>query len=106
MTSYNLLNGVHTSERRDLIGDVLRCEFGFDGIVMTDWIIEMMNDKKAKYPAARPGKIAAAGGELVMPGSAGDVKAIVRELAKGDLTEEQLRINAARLLAAVRRLRG
>ena len=36
MTSYNLLNGTHTSERSDLITDVLRAEWGYQGIVMTD----------------------------------------------------------------------
>ena len=36
MTSYNLINGIHTSERRDLIEDILRAEFGYQGIVMTD----------------------------------------------------------------------
>ena len=39
MTSYNLLNGTHTAERRDLSEDVLRSEFGFAGIIMTDWVI-------------------------------------------------------------------
>ena len=106
MSSYNLLNGVHTSERRDLLEDVLRSEFGFEGVVMTDWIVAMMTDKKAKYPAADAGQIAAAGGELVMPGSAGDVKAMRKALETGVLTEAQLRQNAARLYALAQRLRG
>ena len=38
MTSYNLVNGVHTSEHTGLIRDILRCEFGFGSVVMTDWV--------------------------------------------------------------------
>lgn len=37
MTSYNGINGVHTSSRRDLVTDLLRGEWGFQGFVMTDW---------------------------------------------------------------------
>ena len=59
MTSYNLLNGTHTSERRDLIEDILRAEFGYRGIVMTDWIIAVMRGRDSKYAWPNAAKIAA-----------------------------------------------
>ena len=37
MTSYNLVNGIHSSERKDLIIDLLRCEWKYNGLIMTDW---------------------------------------------------------------------
>ena len=37
MTSYNLVNGVHASENKILVNDILKGEWGFDGIVMSDW---------------------------------------------------------------------
>ena len=105
MTSYNLINGIHSSERRDLLEDVLRGEFGFDGIVMTDWIIMGGTmDKKSAFPGPRADRIAAAGNDLTMPGSAADVKAILRGLQDGTVSREQLEINASRLLRLIRRL--
>ena len=98
MTSYNLLNGVHTSDRRDLTEDVLRAEFGFGGVVMTDWIVGAMYMGKKKYPAPDPALIAAAGGDLVMPGGKGDLKAILSGLRAGKVTREQLRVNATRVI--------
>ncbi|MBR6321539.1 MAG: beta-glucosidase-related glycosidase, partial [Lachnospiraceae bacterium] len=104
MTSYNLLNGVHTSERRGLIEDILRAEFGFDGIVMTDWIIAAMNLGKKKYPAPDAARIAAAGGDLVMPGGKGDLKAMMKGIKEGRLTRRQLMINASRVCRMAKRL--
>ncbi|MBO4837816.1 MAG: glycoside hydrolase family 3 C-terminal domain-containing protein [Lachnospiraceae bacterium] len=98
MTSYNLLNGVHTSEHRGLIWDVLRAEFGFRGIVMTDWIIAALNMGKKKYPAPNAARIAAAGGDLVMPGSKGDLQAMLKGLEDGTVTRRQLMINATRVV--------
>ena len=104
MTSYNLLNGVHTSERRDLIQDIARAEFGFDGIVMTDWVIRQMEQSSPAYPSPSAAKVAAAGGDLFMPGSAMDVGQILDGIADGTVTRAQLRENASRVIRLARRL--
>ena len=98
MTSYNLLNGVHTSEHRGLIEDILRCEYGFKGIVMTDWIVDMAQDKQSLHRMPIAAEIAKAGGDLVMPGSKGDFDSIVKTAKSGELELRQLQINATRVL--------
>ena len=105
MTSYNLLNGIHTCERRDLIEDVLRAEFGYQGIVMTDWIISFMYGK-GKYAAPDAAKTAAAGNDLTMPGGAGDFKALMKGLRTGLVDRVQLQINATRVIRMARKLAG
>ena len=105
MTSYNLLNGVHTSERRDLTEDYLRSECGYQGIVMTDWLTAGgFLTKNAKYPAPKASMIAAAGGDLVMPGGSGDYKDILAGLKAGVLSRTQLEINATRVLRVAKLL--
>ena len=105
MTSYNLVNGVHTSQHRGLIEDILRREFGFDGIVMTDWVTGgSVLSKNAKHPVPHAGEVAEAGGDLFMPGSKKEIREITDALRDGRLTERQLRINASRVIRAVRRL--
>ncbi len=106
MTSYNLINGVHTAERRDLIEDILRCEFGYEGIVMTDWIIGVLSGKWNKYPGPNAAKIAAAGNDLTMPGGSGDFKAMMKGLRDGVVTRRQLEINAARVIRLAKKLTG
>lgn len=99
MTSYNLVNGTHTNEREDLIEDVLRCEFGFNGIVMTDWIVAgYENEKDCLHPVSDASHVCMAGGDLFMPGSSHDYDVINAALQKGDVTRKQLMINASRLL--------
>ena len=104
MTSYNLLNGAHTSEHRGLIEGILRAEFGFRGIVMTDWIIGVLTAGKKKYPAPNAARIAAAGGDLVMPGGPGDLKALLNGLKEGTVTRKQLLINASRVVRMAKKL--
>ena len=107
MTSYNLINGVHTSESRELTQDVLRCEFGFQGIVMTDWVVEgpgMYNSRR--FPRPDPGNVAMAGGDLFMPGSKADYDRLLKKLRAGKLTRQQLERNATRMLRFCQRLAG
>lgn len=105
MTSYNLLNGQHTSERRDLIQEFLRSECGYQGIVMTDWLVAqgMLSKGSCHQPPTAAG-IAAAGGDLVMPGGRKDYEDILKGLKSGKLTRRQLEINAARVVRMARKL--
>ena len=105
MTSYNLLNGCHTSDHTGLIRDILRCEFGYGGIVMTDWVVNGMSNRQSRYPGANAGRVAAAGGDLFMPGSSADAEQIRKALEKGTLSEEQLRKNVSSVLRTIRKLR-
>ena len=99
MTSYNLLNGVHTSESRSLIEDILRDEFGFKGVVMTDWVVSMNNsDKGSIYPDPLASNVVMAGGDLFMPGGKADYDCVSKALAEGTVTRKQLMINAARII--------
>ena len=105
MTSYNLLNGVHTSERRDLITDILRAEWGYEGIVMTDWVIGSIRQvRNSRYRNALSDRVAAAGGDLFMPGGKGDWKNLMCALKKGTLSRRQLEENATRVYHMAKKL--
>ena len=107
MTSYNLVNGIHTSESRVLTTDFLMDELGYEGVIMTDWVIGgsfLVNDPK--YPAPDAAKVAAAGCSLFMPGNRKEFKEITRGLANGTVTRQQLQKNAQRLLELTERLNG
>ena len=105
MTSYNLLNGEHTSESREL-AEVLFREFGFDGLIMTDWVVggDMLLMKGSKYGTPDAAKVAAAGCSLFMPGNKGDYDQIIKGIKKGAVSEKQLRENAGRIMHVINRL--
>ena len=104
MTSYNLLNGQHTAESRGLIEDILRSEYGYEGIVMTDWVIQMAAMSQSVHRNSKARFVAAAGGDLFMPGGKGDYEDLKAGIAAGDVSAKQVRINASRVLAMAKRL--
>ncbi len=103
MTSYNLLNGIHTSERSDLMKTLLREEWGYGGLVMTDWVIGMMG-AKGKFRMAKSAPTLAAGNDLFMPGSGGDYKLALAALKGTDkefsLSREEAEFCAAHVIDA------
>ncbi|MBR1931951.1 MAG: glycoside hydrolase family 3 C-terminal domain-containing protein [Lachnospiraceae bacterium] len=80
MSSYNLINGVHTANSKDLLTAIARDEWGFAGIIMTDWgttgTIEMNPGEQFKYGTSNAAGCIAAGNDLTMPGSQTDVDEI------------------------------
>ena len=98
MSSYNLLNGIHTSEHCGLCIDVLRREFGFDNILMTDWIVGIdFLTKGNKYAQPDAARVARASHSLFMPGSKKDFKEIIQGLKQGVIESRHLKINASRI---------
>ncbi len=106
MTSYNLLNGVHTCNRRDLLKDVLRNEWGFKGIAMTDWLVTGgMGECGEKWPCASAAGNIKAGNDLTMPGMPSDVIDILDALENPyhpyALTRAELALCAERILCQI-----
>lgn len=98
MTSYNLVNGVHTANSRELLEDVLRGEWDYDGLVMTDWLSTGGMGTGIRYGSADAGECIAATNDLIMPGREEDKKDILTALQEGRLTRKQLEESAARIL--------
>lgn len=93
MCSYNRLNGVYASEDRWLLTTVLREEWGFDGVVVSDW--GAVDDRV---------RALAAGLDLEMPGSRGATNAqLVAAVADGSLDPDVVDVAAGRVLALVHR---
>ena len=104
MTSYNLLNGTHTSERRGILDRVLRREFGYEGIVMTDWVLAAMSSKGNKHGYPNPALVAAAGNDLFMPGGKKEWQRILSGLKGRKLSRHQLDVNATRVYRMAKKL--
>lgn len=112
MSSYNLINGEHVCNRRDLIDGILREQWGFDGIVMTDWLVttDTMLDPESKYSYASAAGCVKAGNDLIMPGKESDVQDILKALEEEShpyhLTRENLEKCAARILRMIEKFTG
>jgi len=90
MTSYNKLNGTYTSERKDLLTDILRNDWGYQGMVMTDWFGG--KDAVAQMEA---------GNEMLQPGRTEQYEDILNAVKEGRLDEGILDRNVKRILQLI-----
>ena len=90
MSSYNKLNGEYTQQSHDLLTTILRNEWGFDGIVMTDW-----GTKEGTVKAVN------AGNDLMEPGMQVEIDRIIAAVNAGEISQEQLDKNVRNMLAYI-----
>ena len=90
MSAYNKVNGVYAQGNKDLLTDILRNDWGFKGIVETDWI-GIREDLPVEQEVA-------AGNDLLMPGYPAQVKAIVDAVKSGKLDVKDVDRNVRRML--------
>lgn len=95
MTSYNLINGIHAANSRDLCTQAARTEWGFRGIIMTDWTTTEARGGSESW------KCAWAGNDLIMPGSEHDSENIRQALEEGKLAREDLKACVTRMLTVI-----
>ncbi|MBE5957644.1 MAG: beta-glucosidase [Lachnospiraceae bacterium] len=107
MTSYNLINGVHTASNKELIKYILRAEWGFDGMVMSDWgttgFAIMQRDttkKETRYDYSDPVQCIEAGNDIIMPGFEKDMFDIKEAVSNNKLDINDLRFCAMNVLAS------
>lgn len=94
MTSYNLVNGIHTFASYDICVKALRNEWGYDGLVMTDWTASEHN------PGEHTSCILA-GNDLIMPGSSKAKAELRSALKNGLLKRHALEVTAANVLNVI-----
>ena len=90
MTSYNYINGIYTSESKDLVQTILRDEWGYEGTVMTDW-----------FGGKDGAKQMWAGNDMLQPGKKEQFDSIVAGVKSGKLDEADLDRNVQRVLNLV-----
>ena len=102
MSSYNKLNGNYTSASKDLLTTILRDEWGFDGLVMTDWFggFPGFSGDIAKNKSYTLDQIRA-GNDLLMPGLKPQKEDILKGLENGTLKEQDVDICIRRVLKMV-----
>ena len=96
MTSYNKVNGTHASDSFDLCTKVLRNEWGFDGVVMTDWTAT-----DPKQDVGHSEIAVSVGNDLMMPGGNEYQKAIQKGLENGIVSREDLQRSAANIVRLI-----
>lgn len=96
MTSYNLINGVHSANNYDLCTKIARDEWGFDGVIMTDWTTTTSDGGKCTASGC-----IRSGNDLIMPGFDADSDNLRAELAAGTLKRAELEACASRIIRCI-----
>ena len=97
MSSYNLINGMHASECKELLGGYLYTENAYQGVIMTDWVLRGSRPRGSKYDISRVQNVYKASTSLFMPGSKYDIKQLRKEIRRHPENRKLLEINATRL---------
>jgi len=103
MSSYNLINNTYTSARKDLLTDILRNEWGFKGIVMTDWFGGYAGFESLKGGTSNVTQQLTAGNDLLMPGLPEQEKSVIDNMKSGKLSKAVVDLNVKRILELVLR---
>ncbi len=102
MTSYNLLNGTHSANNRELIQGVARDEWGFKGVIMTDWFTAQdttfMGYYSDIYPYSSSAGCVLAGNDWIMPGCKENVDEILEAVAAGEVSKADLQFCTLNIL--------
>ena len=102
MTSYNLINGIHPSEDPKILIDVVRNEWKFNGLIMTDWAISGKNEfGSAKFPGQYAYNTLKAGVNIHMTGHKIDFESVIQKLKENVLKREDLLKCASKVYEAI-----
>jgi beta-glucosidase len=103
MSSYNLINGAYTSARKDLLTTILREEWGYKGVVMTDWFGGYSSFKNT-FTTGQVSDVVkqlTAGNDLLMPGLQSQQESILKNIKNGTLSQGDVATNLSRILELV-----
>lgn len=94
MTSYNLINGIYAMNCKDTIDSILRKEWGFGGVVMTDWY-------STKEECGNPYLAVKVGNDMLMPGTKYDKKIVAKAIKDKTLSMSELNRSALRIITQI-----
>ena len=105
MTSYNLLNGVHPSERVELLKDVVRSEWGYEGLIMSDWFNSGVRPiGLANHPSQYAVNNIMNGNNLQMGGGKDDYDLVMEAYREGKITKDHLYECASKVYETIEKL--
>ena len=104
MTAYNKINGKYVSEDKELLTNILRNEWKFQGVVMTDWFGGYGSEDEVR--ANKVSNVAAqinAGNDWLMPGTPQQIDAVIQQVKSGKLNQSAIDESTERILQMIQK---